>query len=58
MARRRIELAVAALHLDVGGGLLQLGGRHLARDRALPDQLVEPGLVALEMARHVLGPRA
>ena len=51
---QHVELAVAALDLDVGGGLLQLGGRHLARDGALPDQLVEPRLVALEIARDVL----
>ena len=56
-ARRaqRIELAVAPFHLDVGRRLLQLGGRHLARDRALPDQLVQPCLVAIEMAGDVLG---
>ena len=53
-AQRR-RLAVAAFDLDVGGGLLELGGGHLARDRALPDQLVEPGLVALEVARDILG---
>ena len=33
---------------DVDGGALELGGFHLARDRAQPDQLVELGLVGIE----------
>ena len=50
-----VGLAVAARHRDLGGGLLELGGRHLARHGALPDQLVEAGLVALDVAGNVLG---
>ena len=33
---------------DVDRGALELGGFHLARDGAQPDQLVEPGLVVIE----------
>ncbi len=50
-----IALAVAALDVDVGGGLLEFGGRHLARHRALPDQLVELGLLLIEIGRHRVG---
>ena len=48
-----VGLAVAALDLDLGGRLLEFGRCHLARDRALPDQLVELRLVLLKMARDV-----
>ena len=56
----QIEHARADLAGDVDGGALELGQLHLARDRAQPDQLVELGLLGLELphdlarpARHV-----
>ena len=59
---QRVGLAVAALHLDVGRRLLDLGGRHLAGHGTLPDQLIQPRLVLLEvlgdvrwLARHFRG---
>src|SRR6185503_1990790 len=34
---------------DVHRGALELGGFHLAGDREIPDQLVEPGLIAVDI---------
>ena len=44
----------AARRDDLGCGPLDLGGGHLAGDGALPDQVVEPRLVAVEEALDVL----
>ena len=41
---------------DVDGDLLEQRRGHLARHSPLPDQLVEPELVAVEMAGNVGGP--
>ena len=49
--RAQFELAPADLRRDIDRGALQRGRFHLARDGALPDQLVEPGLLGFEMAR-------
>ena len=49
----QVEHAAADLGGDVDGGALELGRLHLARDRAVPDQLVELGLVGLDGARHL-----
>ena len=51
----QVQRAAADLRRDVDRGALQLGGFHLARDGALPDQLVEPGLVGIELAAHAVG---
>ena len=50
VARKR-DLAVGGD--DIDGGALQLGAFHLAGEGALPDQLVEPRLIAIEMARDL-----
>ena len=42
--------AVLAVGLDLGGGALDLGARGLARQRPLPDELVELGGVGIEIA--------
>ncbi len=47
----QVEQAGGDLGRDVDGGALELGRFHLARHRALPDQLVELGLVGIELAR-------
>ena len=48
--------AVAAVAgLDDDGGLVDLGARHLARQGAFPDQLVEPRLIVAEQALHLFG---
>jgi hypothetical protein len=49
-----VGLAVPARRRNLGRGLLELGGRHLARHCALPDQLVEAGLVALHITGDLL----
>ena len=49
----QVEHAAADLGGDVDGGAFELGRLHLARDRAQPDQLVEPGLVGIETARDL-----
>ena len=41
-------MAVAALRGDFNGGALEVGAGHLARDRALPDQLIKPRLLGTE----------
>ena len=51
----RIRRAVAALDGDVGRRLLHFSRRHLARDRTLPNQLVQLGLVGGEVLGEVLG---
>ena len=58
-AAGRPQLQHAGRHLggDVDGGALDLGGFHLARHRALPDQLVELRLIGIELAAHVRGRR-
>ena len=40
---------------DIHAHPVDLGARHLARERALPDQLVEPRLILLEHGRERLG---
>ncbi len=49
----QVEQAGGDLGRDVDGGAFELGGFHLARDRAQPDQLVELGLVGIEPGAHV-----
>ncbi len=51
----QLQRAGACLRRDVHGGALQLGRFHLARDSALPDQLIEPRLVGIELAAHAVG---
>jgi hypothetical protein len=41
----QFEQAAGDLGGDVDGGAFELGGFHLARDRAQPDQLIKPGLI-------------
>ena len=54
--RAQVDGAGAGLGGDVDGGALELGRLHLARDRAQPDQLVEPGLIATrDIWRHRAG---
>ena len=55
-AGAEFELALARFGEDVDGGALELGALHLAGERAVPDQLVELGLVGLEAARDVARP--
>ena len=50
-----IEFARAGLGENFDGGALEFGALHLAGDGAVPDQLVELGLLGLEMAGDVLG---
>ena len=45
----QFDIARAGLGNDVDCGALKLGGFHLARDCAIPDQLVEPRLVAIDI---------
>src|SRR3979411_532361 len=45
----QVERAGAHLGGDVDGGALELGGLHLARQRADPDQLVELGLLGIDV---------
>src|SRR5205823_5843171 len=48
----QFQHAGAGFRRDVHGGAFQLRGFHLARDSADPDQLIEPGLVVIELATH------
>jgi hypothetical protein len=50
-----VRFAVLARDVDVGGGAFDLGARCLARQRSLPDQLVEFGGVRIEVAGDLLG---
>ena len=50
---RRVILLVGGDHIDRGAFLL--GAFHLAGDGALPDQFVEPGGIAIEIARDLFG---
>ena len=45
----QVDIAAAGLGDDIDGGALEFGGFHLAGDRAVPDQLVEPRLVAVDI---------
>ena len=45
----QLDGARAGLGGDVDGGALELGGFHLARDRAIPDQFVEARLIAVDI---------
>src|SRR5690606_34515484 len=49
------SLAVGPGSLDLHRGALDLGGRHLAGDGALPDHLVEARLVRIEIFAHLVG---
>ena len=49
-----IGLAVAAFDLDLGRRLFDIGGRHLARNRALPDELVKCRLILFHKLAHGL----
>ena len=46
--RAQLEEPARDLGVDIDGRALELGGLHLARDRAQPDQLVELGLIRIE----------
>ena len=48
---RKPARAGAVDRLDLDRGALDLGRLHLAGDGALPDQLVEPHLVGIEILR-------
>ena len=48
------ELSIAGNGVD--GGALEFGALHLTRQRAFPDQFVEPRLIMIEFARHLLRP--
>src|SRR5262249_21588878 len=52
---RRMQPDLAARIGDVDAHLVEQRRRHLARDRALPDQLVEAALIGVEMARDLPG---
>src|SRR5690606_144842 len=52
--RRELEALAVGLGRERDGRRLELRVAHLARDRALPDQLVHALLVAAELARDVL----
>ena len=52
VARRSMH-ASADIGGDVHGGAFELGRLHLAGDGAVPDQLVELGLVGFDDARHL-----
>ena len=54
--RPQVEQAGADLGRDIGGGPFDIGGLHLARDRAHPDELIKLGLLGLEMAGDVARP--
>ena len=54
--RAEVEFARPRLGEDVDRGALEFGALHLAGDRAVPDQLVELGLLGLEMPGDVLRP--
>ena len=45
----QVDGAAAGFGGDVDGGAFEFGGFHLARDRAIPDQLVQPRLVAVDV---------
>ncbi len=45
---RRSRRRLRDIGIDIDGGALELGGFHLARHRAQPDQLIEPGLIGIE----------
>ena len=45
----QFDVARTRLGDDVDRGALEFGGFHLARDRAIPDQFVEPRLVAIDI---------
>src|SRR5260221_258886 len=47
----RLSVRVGNIH----GGAFLLGGFHLARQRALPDQFVEPRLIGIEIAGDLFG---
>src|SRR3974377_1815304 len=49
----QFEVAAAELSGDINGGALQLGRFHLARHRALPDQLLTPPLIAVEALGNI-----
>ncbi len=51
----QLRLLTTVLRHDLGRRALDLGGRHLAGDGALPDQVIEPCLITIEKALHVLG---
>ncbi|CAH0312433.1 hypothetical protein ROS9278_04991 [Roseomonas sp. CECT 9278] len=52
---RRAEAQRLVGAVDIDRGLVQFRGRHLRRDGALPHQLIQPGLRAIQLARHRLG---
>ncbi len=47
--RAQFDNAAAGFRRDVDRGALELGIFHLARDGAVPDQLVKPRLVAIDI---------
>ena len=51
----QFERAATDLRGDVDGGALELGGLHLARDRAVPDQFIELRLIGFDEFRNGLG---
>ena len=51
--RAQVDRACAGARLDVDRGALELGQLHLAGERAQPDQLIELGLIGIEIARDV-----
>ena len=51
----QVDGAASRLRQDVDRGALQLGALHLARHRALPDELVEAELVGREEPAHLVG---
>ncbi|MFK4666672.1 hypothetical protein ABIF76_007526 [Bradyrhizobium ottawaense] len=51
----QLQRAGACLRRDVDGGALELGRFHLARDGALPDQLIKSRLIGVELAAHAVG---
>ena len=49
------ELRAAILGGDIHRGLVHFGRGHLGCDRALPDQIIKPGLRAFQFAAHGIG---
>ena len=52
--REHARLAVGPRRRDLERGALQAGVGHLRRDRAFPDQVVQPQLVGIDLPAHLL----
>ena len=50
-----VGFVIAPFDLNFGGRLLDVGGRHLARNRALPNKFVKCGLIFFHELAHGIG---